>query len=371
VCGKTNCHSTKHPKEEAEKAMQKHYTKIKARRGGQKARSARAFLNWELNNGETSEYSDDELEDGAQAVKQLMAETLNPPPPLSLPGYSAPSIYLIGSGSTTNSPAPPASLQPPATRSSSAAPRGRSPQPTDDNRIVPYGHTNVATAQSQASTFLTMQDQAFLHGIRPPADPPVPFDAALLQKQPAFYGDSHFYGILIDTGAAFFSTVGIGQVRALQKTIPTSINFTTAGKVNIVFGQEQAKGNIGSIQVETPIGLITFYVLETSTPCIMSLHDLTELGCFYNNLADHIVQFCENKMTTFPVTKSNGHVFFLRGPFLPPTATTAISECLMTETKLRRLHRRFGHPAAERLLTVLSRAGYDDIDRGIAERINQ
>jgi hypothetical protein len=32
----------------------------------------------------------------------------------------------------------------------------------------------------------------------------------------------------------------------------------------------------------------------------------------------------------------------------------------LTETELRQLHRRFGHPSAERLVRLLERAGHDD-----------
>ncbi|EED12763.1 hypothetical protein TSTA_052840, partial [Talaromyces stipitatus ATCC 10500] len=33
--------------------------------------------------------------------------------------------------------------------------------------------------------------------------------------------------------------------------------------------------------------------------------------------------------------------------------------CLLTDTKLRRLHRRFGHPSTDRLRRVLTRAGHE------------
>jgi hypothetical protein len=34
----------------------------------------------------------------------------------------------------------------------------------------------------------------------------------------------------------------------------------------------------------------------------------------------------------------------------------------LTETELRQLHRRFGHPSVQRLAVLLQRAGHDDID---------
>ena len=43
-----------------------------------------------------------------------------------------------------------------------------------------------------------------------------------------------------------------------------------------------------------------------------------------------------------------------------PTVSTLY--CHLTETELRTLHRRFGHPSALRLVRLLERAGYDDND---------
>jgi len=44
----------------------------------------------------------------------------------------------------------------------------------------------------------------------------------------------------------------------------------------------------------------------------------------------------------------------------------------LTETELRQLHRRFGHPAADRLFRLLTKAGYDDEKHAeILEKINK
>jgi N-methylhydantoinase B/oxoprolinase/acetone carboxylase alpha subunit len=49
----------------------------------------------------------------------------------------------------------------------------------------------------------------------------------------------------------------------------------------------------------------------------------------------------------------------------------AIAYCHLTKDKLRQLYRRFGHPAAERLYKMLSRAGYDDINKAVISQINK
>ena len=43
----------------------------------------------------------------------------------------------------------------------------------------------------------------------------------------------------------------------------------------------------------------------------------------------------------------------------------------LTETELRRLHRRFGHPTADRFYRVLKRAGYDEINTTTIEKLTE
>ncbi|EFQ89771.1 hypothetical protein PTT_13832, partial [Pyrenophora teres f. teres 0-1] len=43
----------------------------------------------------------------------------------------------------------------------------------------------------------------------------------------------------------------------------------------------------------------------------------------------------------------------------------------LTEGELQQLHRRFGHPAAARLYKVLVKAGHDDIDGTLLDKINK
>jgi len=43
----------------------------------------------------------------------------------------------------------------------------------------------------------------------------------------------------------------------------------------------------------------------------------------------------------------------------------------LTETELRQLHRRIGHPAADQLHTILTKAGHDNVDQDIIKKINK
>ena len=45
--------------------------------------------------------------------------------------------------------------------------------------------------------------------------------------------------------------------------------------------------------------------------------------------------------------------------------------CHLTETELRQLHRRFGHPSIQRLTKVLERAGHSDINRHTIEYLTK
>ena len=42
----------------------------------------------------------------------------------------------------------------------------------------------------------------------------------------------------------------------------------------------------------------------------------------------------------------------------------------LTETELRQLHRRFGHPSVQRLTNVLQRAGYE-VDTGVLQKLTK
>ena len=49
----------------------------------------------------------------------------------------------------------------------------------------------------------------------------------------------------------------------------------------------------------------------------------------------------------------------------------ALAYCHLTETELRQLHRRFGHPSVRRLTKVLERAGHSDINRRMIEYLTK
>ena len=112
---------------------------------------------------------------------------------------------------------------------------------------------------------------------------------------------------MIDTGASKFSTAGYAQFQALQYTDSSiRLDETTKGKVTVQFGIG-ATSCIGSVQLNTPIGQVEFYVMTAKTPFLLSLADMDKLGVYFNNLTDTLITSQGN----VPVVRRFGHCFLL------------------------------------------------------------
>src|SRR5438045_1894823 len=162
---------------------------------------------------------------------------------------------------------------------------------------------------------------------------------------------------MLDTGAATASTAGYGQAQAYINTFTGHINTQTANTVQACFGIGQTS-SIRSIVINSPIGHITFHMVKADTPFLLCLQDMDKLGIYFNNLTDMIIK---RDGTTIEVIQTFNHPFLVWG--LP-----AIN--YLTDTELRQLHRRFGHPSVNRLVRTLERAGHDSPEhRKILEHI--
>src|SRR6266516_5383117 len=177
------------------------------------------------------------------------------------------------------------------------------------------------------------------------------------------YSRLRFQGILPDTGAARMSTAGKDQYLALQREDPSvRLDTLAAGQASIKFGNGPDTASIGTVRVDTPIGTIIFHVLETPTPFLLCLADMDRLGVYFDNTKDELVG--KNGKLTIPIVRKWGHPWF----FLSKTEQQGT---FLTETELRRLHRRFGHPATERLYKLLKRAGEEDVDEATLRTIER
>ena len=45
----------------------------------------------------------------------------------------------------------------------------------------------------------------------------------------------------------------------------------------------------GTVKVDTPLGALTFHVVEADTPFLLLLYDLDKIGVYYNNLTNQLV----------------------------------------------------------------------------------
>ena len=181
------------------------------------------------------------------------------------------------------------------------------------------------------------------------------------------YDSEHFYGIVIDTGASKFSTAGVGQFEALQR-LKHGVVLNKTDTVNITFGIGSTS-SIGSALVETPVGQVEFHIMPSKTPFLLSLADMDKLKVYYNNISDFLVT---STGKTVPVVRRFGHAFLMWNNTLRSFICGSLNfnPCFLTETELRTLHRRFGHPSAGRLQDVLERAGHD-VERDVLNHLTK
>lgn len=131
---------------------------------------------------------------------------------------------------------------------------------------------------------------------------------------------------------------------------------------SIQFGKGKHVSSVGTVQVVTPIGQVTFHALETPTPFLLCLKGMDYLRTYLDNTTNELVKDGGNLRV--PVVRKWGHPWF----FLNKSEETSV---FLTEKELRRLHRRFGHPATDRLYKLLKKAGYDDVDKETLQNIAQ
>lgn len=166
-----------------------------------------------------------------------------------------------------------------------------------------------------------------------------------------------------DTGAAVFFTAGKDQYHALCRDFPSiKLDTARAGEALVNFGKGSSASSLGTIEVNTPIGRVTFHILDAPTPFLLCLDDMDALHFKFDNTMNLIVHALGKKTT--PVVRKWGHPWF----FLDKNeAATAF----LTEQELRTLHRRFGHPMTRRFANVLRKAGFDEIDQRTLEEIEK
>lgn len=171
------------------------------------------------------------------------------------------------------------------------------------------------------------------------------------------YGRSVFQGIMPDSGAAGVSTVGESQFHALKALQPEiELDITRAAEYLIRFEKGDTR-TLGTVNVNTPIGVITFHVVNAFTPFLFCLEDMKRLGVNVDVLNDCLIQG-EKKV---PLVYKFGHLFMMldvkgdNHDYIEQFVTYL--ETFLTEKELRQVHRRFGHPSVRKLSQILKRSG--------------
>ncbi|EPQ64449.1 hypothetical protein BGT96224_A21532 [Blumeria graminis f. sp. tritici 96224] len=108
------------------------------------------------------------------------------------------------------------------------------------------------------------------------------------------YNQDRYKGILIDTGAVKFSTVGKAQYLALHSLDKSvTIDTNNAGQASICFGPGNTIHSIGTATVPTAIGSITFHVVDTATPFLLSLKTIDNLRISFDNIRNVLIKSTE------------------------------------------------------------------------------
>jgi hypothetical protein len=233
-----------------------------------------------------------------------------------------------------------------------------------ENVMTSLGQISSANAEQFMST---LNDEAFIHSISHFPSPAREIKAEVLTtSESKRYGPHRFFGIMIDTGASTKSTVGYDQYLAFNSIQTTSI-ITNKEKEKIKFGIG-ATSSIGSILVTSPIGTAEFHIVEADTPFLLCLADMDRLKVHFNNLKNLL--FTPHGQIS--VIRQFGHPFLLWNESLHSFLQQSLqeNECFLTETEIRRLHKRFGHPSVQRLQRVLERAGHD-VDSDVLQHLTK
>lgn len=104
------------------------------------------------------------------------------------------------------------------------------------------------------------------------------------------YDNLKFKRLLIDSGTAIHSTNGIGQFEALEiidNLIKLDRYITRSTSFIFRIGSTLS---ISTVNLDIPIGLIVFYIVQADTPFILCFADIDKLGVFFNNIINKLVQ---------------------------------------------------------------------------------
>lgn len=184
------------------------------------------------------------------------------------------------------------------------------------------------------------------------------------------YSAARFQGVLVDTGAAGYSTAGVEQFKALQRLRPgLKLDRKRANECRVKGIGDGVFSSLGAVDIQTPIGMVTFHVVPCNIPFLLSLKDMDRLHCTADTQINSMVQHGKVKAR---LLRKYGHIWMTLGHFdsLFIYKETGPVICFLTDQEIRQLHRRFGHPSVNRFYKVLQRAG-KDVKHSTLERLTK
>lgn len=213
----------------------------------------------------------------------------------------------------------------------------------DDEEVRPTGFFATAEDSNNTTAYIAcIRDAAVSHALTATLSIDSRYDAEF------------FYGVMIDTGCARASSGGLSQYRAYCRHVGQPENIDPSKKVFCKFGIS-GTDSIGRARVQFPIkGIMlefSMHVIDDDLPILLSLADMDKLGIYYNNLTNSVIH--QSSKERMEVTRFYGHPFLRWDPTLC---------CFFTYKELKRLHKRFGHPHADKLYNLLKRADLSNVD---------
>ena len=96
---------------------------------------------------------------------------------------------------------------------------------------------------------------------------------------------------------------------------------------------------------------------------------MDKLRVYYNNVTDALI----GPALTLLITRRFGYPFLVWSKALRTYVQESFNynPCYLTNTEIHRLHRRFGHPSAEKLYKVLKRSRHDDVDKRAIDHLTK
>ena len=132
----------------------------------------------------------------------------------------------------------------------------------DDDNAPAEGYLSQELNDTASEVFLYLNTLSQIHllthqDIFETPENPTPPTLFTLNR----YGIDTFHGIMPDTGAAKISTTGIAQAKALMRIDDKAVftSLENSDKPSVQFGEGGAVQSIGTLQLETIFGEVTFF----------------------------------------------------------------------------------------------------------------